>query len=98
MSDYYSTPAGWYADPEQTATLRYWTGESWTEQRAPAPPPPPTTGLEIAGVIFALVFPLVGLMIGAALYDRDKQKGMGVVCLSLLVMTIAVGIVALNAS
>jgi hypothetical protein len=28
-------PAGWYADPEQPQTQRYWTGSEWTDQRAP---------------------------------------------------------------
>jgi Protein of unknown function (DUF2510) len=27
--------AGWYPDPEQVATVRYWDGDGWTEQRAP---------------------------------------------------------------
>jgi len=31
-----STPAGWYPDPQQADTLRYWTGTNWTDQRAPA--------------------------------------------------------------
>jgi hypothetical protein len=26
---------GWYPDPEQVDTQRYWNGEEWTEQRAP---------------------------------------------------------------
>lgn len=36
------TPAGWYADPKMTSTQRYWDGERWTEQTAPAAPPVPT--------------------------------------------------------
>jgi hypothetical protein len=28
--------AGWYADPENAAHLRYWDGSAWTEHRAPA--------------------------------------------------------------
>jgi hypothetical protein len=28
-------PAGWYADPEQAWTWRYWNGASWTDHRAP---------------------------------------------------------------
>ena len=31
-----TTPAGWYPDPEQAETLRYWTGTNWTDQRAPS--------------------------------------------------------------
>lgn len=28
-------PAGWYDDPEQFGSLRYWDGHQWTEHRAP---------------------------------------------------------------
>jgi hypothetical protein len=28
-------PAGWYRDPDQPETQRYWDGEQWTDQRAP---------------------------------------------------------------
>lgn len=28
-------PAGWYPDPSQPHTQRYWDGATWTEQRAP---------------------------------------------------------------
>lgn len=27
---------GWYPDPDQPQTVRYWDGTEWTEQRAPA--------------------------------------------------------------
>ena len=30
--------AGWHPDPEQAGTLRYWDGQTWTDQRAPMPP------------------------------------------------------------
>jgi hypothetical protein len=44
LTDSESAPAGWYPDPEQPASQRYWDGTEWTEQRAPAAnPPPPTT-------------------------------------------------------
>jgi hypothetical protein len=41
-----STPAGWYADPDDPNRQRYWNGAAWTENRtepaaAPAPPAPP---------------------------------------------------------
>jgi len=28
-------PPGWYPDPEQPQTQRYWDGDDWTDQRAP---------------------------------------------------------------
>jgi hypothetical protein len=54
-----TTPAGWYEDPENSNTQRYWDGQNWTPHRgrknttptthqsAPAaapPPPPPAPG------------------------------------------------------
>lgn len=30
-----SPPPGWYPDPEQAQTQRFWDGEKWTDQRAP---------------------------------------------------------------
>ncbi|MBJ7336699.1 DUF2510 domain-containing protein [Mycolicibacterium sp.] len=39
-----TTPADWYPDPEDPASLRYWDGTGWTEHRAPAvAPEPPVT-------------------------------------------------------
>lgn len=31
-------PAGWYADPHDPASLRWWNGEHWTEHQASTPP------------------------------------------------------------
>jgi len=36
-----TTPAGWYADPEQPGSQRYWDGTAWTEHRSPGAPVPP---------------------------------------------------------
>src|SRR4051812_23636295 len=30
-----STPAGWYPDPKDAASLRYWDGQGWTEHKPP---------------------------------------------------------------
>lgn len=37
-------PAGWYPDPASSDNIRYWDGQTWTDQtqaRSAAPPPPP---------------------------------------------------------
>lgn len=39
-----AVPAGWYPDPQQPDTQRYWDGQRWTEHTAPlAPQAPPAT-------------------------------------------------------
>lgn len=32
-----NVPAGWYPDPTQPGSQRYWDGNEWTDQRAPLP-------------------------------------------------------------
>lgn len=55
-----NVPAGWYPDPAQTATQRYWDGEAWTEQRAPlAPTPTPSSGWTV-NVSLRLVLGVLG--------------------------------------
>lgn len=37
-------PAGWYPNPYDRSTERYWDGQNWTDHLRPvAPPPPPPT-------------------------------------------------------
>lgn len=44
------TPAGWYPNPDGSATSRYWDGDQWTEQTTPnIPPPPPPAHTGMAG-------------------------------------------------
>jgi len=33
------TPAGWYPDPDDSGSQRYWDGSAWTEHRAPVQAP-----------------------------------------------------------
>jgi signal peptidase I len=35
---------GWYPDPSQVDTVRFWDGSQWTDQRAPMQPPSPERG------------------------------------------------------
>jgi hypothetical protein len=46
-------PSGWYPDPHDTAGLRYWNGESWTEHQARLTNPSVTPALCPCGVVAA---------------------------------------------
>ncbi len=37
-----NAPAGWYTDPDDATSLRWWDGTAWSDQRAPAPVSPAT--------------------------------------------------------
>jgi Protein of unknown function (DUF2510) len=37
--------AGWYAAPGEPGTLRYWSGDAWTEHRQPIPATPPAVAI-----------------------------------------------------
>ena len=82
---------GWYPDPTQPATLRFWTGATWTEQRAPLPPPAPQdvakdpNGLIISGMILAILIPIVGFVIGIVALTKPRGVSGGI-----LVMVVAV--------
>jgi Protein of unknown function (DUF2510) len=88
------TPAGWYPDPEQAGTTRYWDGSQWTDQRAPAPPTAREDrgagALVVVGYITAFVLPIIGFIIGIILLVR-RQTGHG---LAVFLISIAVGFAA----
>jgi len=69
--------AGWYTDPEQHGTQRYWDGTAWTEHRSPAgtfqvvapvavavptAARPPANGLATAGLVCGIVAVVFGLV------------------------------------
>src|SRR3954463_15886064 len=39
-----TTPPGWYADPQQPHSYRWFDGTQWTQHVAPAGAPPPDNG------------------------------------------------------
>ncbi|TDU88954.1 putative RDD family membrane protein YckC [Kribbella voronezhensis] len=39
-----SFPHGWYDDPKDLSSQRYWDGTAWTDHRRPRPGPPPYEG------------------------------------------------------
>jgi len=53
-----ATAPGWYLDPHDPYTQRYWDGTRWTENRAPAAQAagPPTNGKATASLVLGLVF------------------------------------------
>jgi hypothetical protein len=88
---------GWYADPAMAGTRRYWDGNAWTDHVAPSDQPTsapgsidartgkPTdsTGLIVAGLVTACLFPIVGFIIDIVLLARGRAVGAGVACMIL---------------
>ena len=84
--------AGWYADPEMAGTQRYWDGEKWTDNVAPAAAPPAryedtSDGLVVAGYLTAVLFPIVGFIIGIILITRGRS-GHGVAMMVIAVIAV----------
>jgi hypothetical protein len=54
-----STPSaspGWYPDPNDPTSRRYWDGSEWTEQRAPATQAAKTNGFAIASLVLGILW------------------------------------------
>lgn len=77
-------PPGWYPDPTMVNTQRYWDGRQWTDNAAPAPwgagqayagQQPFSSGLEAVGWIGALVFPILGAVIGLVMAVKGHNRG-----------------------
>jgi hypothetical protein len=67
----HANPPGWYPDPHDPATQRYWDGAQWTESRAPgalpAAPKPPTNGKAIASMVLGILGIVILYVIGPIL-------------------------------
>jgi hypothetical protein len=46
-----STPAGWYPDPAQADTQRYWDGDVWTDHGPAAPSLSPSSNGPFRGIL-----------------------------------------------
>jgi hypothetical protein len=74
-----TTPPGWYADP-QGYGQRYWDGSAWTPNVAPLYVPPPQSKSEaasgdwIGGALIALLFPVIGFIVGLVYVTKDGSK------------------------
>ena len=80
------TPPGWYNDP-QGQGQRYWDGNQWTEQRAPAPQQPQyqppqkkgggSTVLKVMLGVFLAFALLIGgciALVGVGVNEADKEQ------------------------
>jgi hypothetical protein len=77
------TTPGWFPDPSGAPAQRYFDGQQWTENRAPAAPPPPKKSkawlwvlLAIFGVIL-LFFVGCSVLIGTAIHDAATTGSSG---------------------
>ena len=100
---------GWYDDPNDPNTRRYWDGQAWTDSRTPkvmAPAVPPVGSVEkaqaadgiiIAGYIFAVLFPFVGFFIGLSQINKNRH-GIWVVVVSVIAFIVWLAIITSSAS
>ena len=102
---------GWYADPADPHTNRYWDGGKWTDNRAPrGPAPTPGTiesrigqekeqsasGVVITGYVFAVLMPLIGFIIGLTQINRSRH-GIWVVVTSVVAFFVWLAIIGASA-
>ena len=74
------TPAGWYKDPT-TGNDRYWDGQQWSQEAVVKK----QDTLAILGWVFAIIIPVVGLILGIIVAARGKvQTGLLIVGLSIV--------------
>jgi Protein of unknown function (DUF2510) len=86
MATMSQTPPGWYPDPQDPASQRYFDGANWTENRAPlapaAPPPAPLakkrrgclTWLLIGGGALVLLIVVVAIAAGSGSSSKPSSS------------------------
>ncbi|HMI81345.1 MAG TPA: DUF2510 domain-containing protein [Solirubrobacterales bacterium] len=98
------SPAGWHPDPQDAAFLRWWDGETWTDQRKPRQPTGAVpsndaessegmSGLAITGFVLAILFPIVGFLMGLAMIAGRRQHGAAVLITSIVAFMIWLAII-----
>jgi hypothetical protein len=94
-------PAGWYSDPDEPATRRYWDGDEWTdwtdqtyERNLNRDKDSRNDTLVIIGWITAVLIPIVGLILGIVVATRGDKRGTWVIVGSIVVFLISFAIIA----
>ena len=91
MTEQQTTPAGWYPHPSMTGTLGYWNGERWTENVAPmgggvvpakAAPQDINGALLVLGYLLAVMFPIGGLIVAAAIWRQSETHAGSMIAIS----------------
>ncbi len=100
-------PPGWYTNPAGPGQ-RYWDGQKWTDsysQTQPSTvsnlvtePDSSSSGLIVAGYIFAVVIPIVGFILGIVAVTRPDKRvskhGVWIIVLSVVAFFVFVAIIA----
>lgn len=91
-----SPAPGWYQDPGDPSSNRYWDGAQWTDGRAPREGAGDSggketraTGIVIAGYIFAVLIPIIGLIIGLTQISKNRH-GIWIVVVALAIIALFV--------
>jgi uncharacterized membrane protein YdbT with pleckstrin-like domain len=94
---------GWYPDPNDPQTNRYWDGGKWTESRAPITTPTTTEkrdtfeAVDGIGYALAVFLPLIGFIMGLVMLNKSKH-GVWIVLTSVIAFIVWMAIVSADAS
>jgi len=75
-----ATPAGWYPDPSDPNTRRYWDGVRWTENRSPMITKPETNGKAISAMVLGILWlcgigSILALVFGYQAQSEIEESG-----------------------
>jgi len=89
-----SPPPGWYKDPQDSTTQRYWDGNAWTDNRAPrAGNTEQANALSNGWFVLAVLIPLAGFVLAIIEWSRGNTgRGFGFAGAAVLSLVIVAGI------
>jgi hypothetical protein len=96
MTDQALPGPGWYTDPNDPTTNRYWDGRNWTENRAPISQAAQKADFEAAdgvGYALAILLPLIGFIVGLVRINKSSH-GIWIVVTSTVVFFLWLALVA----